>query len=160
MTNDTKRNLGWGILFLGGMLVVVAAVCSMTGDAAWRLPYLWIAGAGGLGLLSGYTTGLSTKDGSGIELVKFLGPGILVPLLGAAGSLLTRNQTTTEKTTYAGTLPVEKVTTVVTSFADPFMQPVAVVASFFVAFAVLASLGISAGALLRHAGVIDVKTGA
>jgi len=71
----------------------VAIVVSLAG---WAGPFsadqtperLWMAGAVALGLVSGFTTGLSKQPGSGTEFVKFLGAGILVPILGGLAALL------------------------------------------------------------------------
>lgn len=156
-----KANLSLGVVIL---ILAVATVVILTG---WVMPVggagvpmrLWIAGAGALGLVSGLTSGLSKQPGSGTEFVKFIGAGILVPILGGVAALLAKTQEVAEKSTYSGTQLVEKTTRTVTFLSDGSMHPLAVPGAFFVAFALLAVLGIIAGALLRKSGFIEVMTG-
>jgi hypothetical protein len=142
---------------LAGAVIVVslaAGILSVFPDQPGRL---WMAGAAALGLLSGFSTGVSTEAGSGKEFVKFLGTGILVPILGGVGILLERTQEVTENSTYSGTQLVERTTTTVTSATEGSLPALAVLGSFFVAFALLALLGIVGGVLLRKSGAIEVR---
>ena len=135
-----------------GVGVIVAIWCTAL-DVPLRA---WLAGAAALGLLTGFTTGLSSHAGSGIEFVKFLGAGILVPLVGGASALIARPQQVTEKSTYSGTQLVEKVTTTVTS-SDAAIHPLTILGSFFLVFAAIAILGILGGVLARSAGLPEIK---
>ena len=110
---------------------------------------LWLAGAAALGLLTGFTTGLSSHAGSGVEFVKFLGAGVLVPLVGGVSALIARPQQVTEKSVYTGTQLSEKITTTVT-LSDAAIHPLAVLGSFFLAFALVAIVGIIGGVLARE----------
>jgi hypothetical protein len=115
--------------------------------------HLWAAGAAALGLVTGFTTGNSEKEGSGQEFVKFIGTGILVPLVGGVATLLVNKQVVTEKSDYSGTLLTLKTTTTETPASDGFLHPIAVLGSFFAVFAVTAVVGLFAGMLLRLGGV-------
>ena len=115
---------------------------------------LWLAGAAALGLLTGFATGLSGESGSGKQFVAFVGTGILVPILGGVGAVLVRSERVTEKSTYAGNQLVEKTTETIP--AEGSLDPMAVVGSFFVLFALFGALGLIGGALLKKAGVIQI----
>ena len=146
-----------------GFLAIVAGVVAIAFAlfcGAGELPLrVWLAGAGALGLVTGFTTGLSENPGSGMEFVKFLGAGILVPLVGGVSALLARSQRVTENSTYADAQVVEKVTETVTS-SDAMLHPLTVLGSFFVMFALVAILAIIGGLLLRKAGIVPpIKPG-
>ena len=145
----SKESVG-GILAIGGGVAAIAFVLySGPGELPLRV---WLAGAGALGLVSGFTTGLSTKVEAGAEFVKFLGAGILIPLVGGVAALLARPTQVTETSTSSGTQVIQKVTTTVTS-SEGLLHPLTVLGSFFVVFSLLAILGIIGGVLLRKAGL-------
>ena len=93
---------------------------------------VWLAGAAGLGMLCGYTTGASEHTGAGTELIKFLGAGILVPLLAGIATLLQRPQKTAETYTYT---PSDQVATKVVDTTFPaesaLSHPLLILGSFF-----------------------------
>jgi len=82
MTQPGKpEKSGWITAFLALAFFVGAAVA--IGIAVWIAPAearlilaLWFSGAAGLGLLSGYTTGMSTESGTASEFLKFLSGGV------------------------------------------------------------------------------------
>ena len=141
----------FGIIFMGLGVLLIGAL------AAWGIPdcpdqhliRLWMAGAGALGLVSGFTTGLSTDAAGKTEFMKFLVAGVSVPLLGGVAALMGKTQEVTENSTYSSTQLVEKTTKTVTSLSDGSLHPLAVVGSFFLMFGVVAILGIVSGMLLR-----------
>ena len=151
MSPNTQRDTGI-VLTLIGILTVFALA-----DGWVTLPNepsrLWVAGAAALGLVTGFTTGNSQKEGSGQEFVKFVGTGILVPLVGGVATLLVNKQVVTEKSDYSGTLLTLKTTTTETPTSDGFLHPIAVLGSFFAVFAVTAVVGLFAGMVLRLGGV-------
>ena len=148
--NIVQRIAGIVLASLGIIVVVllVNGVIGLTTEAA----RLWVAGAAALGLVTGFTTGISEQAGSGQEFVKFIGAGILVLLLGGVATLLVNKEVVTEKFDYSGTQLMLKTTTTETPISDGFLHPIAVLGSFFTVFAVLAVVGIFAGMLLRKSG--------
>ena len=139
-----------GALAFLAVVLVLAGVLGPSNDAA----RLWTAGAMGLGLSVGLTTGLSKQEGSSREFMKFVSAGVVVPILGAIGAFLVKNEEVSELSTYEGTQLVEKTTTTVTSFSNDLLQPFAILGLFFGAFALLAVVGITSGILLRRAGIV------
>jgi hypothetical protein len=113
---------------------------------------LWMAGAGSLGLVSGLITGLSDEDGSGKAFMTFIGTGLLVPILGGVAALLGHTETVTEKSAFLNNQLVKKTTETASSLSDSILHPLAVLGSFFLAFGILAILGIVGGMLLRTGG--------
>jgi hypothetical protein len=105
--------------------------------------------------MCGFATGITTEAGSGRQFVQFVGSGILIPILGSVGAILNKTQEVTEKSTYADTQLIQKTTTA-TSYSESSLHPLAVMGSFFVAFALLALLKVVAGALIRKSGLIDL----
>ena len=151
----------WGIFFsLAGILIVLAliwvAACSSSNRS---IELFWLAGAAAIGFLSGFTTGASTNAGSGMEFVKFIGTGILIPILGGAGTLYIGEKAYTEKNVYSSSDNlIEQTTNTATSFPNALLHPLAVMGLFFAVFALLAVIGIVAGAALREAKLIEIKT--
>jgi len=153
MSKTTKGLIGT-LVMVAGVVIILCLAGGKVSVAGDRGP-MWIAGAAALGLVSGLTTGLSTHAGSGQAFVTFVGAGILVPILGGVAALLSNTQVVTEKSTSSGPL-TEKTTETSTLRSDGFLDPLAVVGSFFVVFALLAILGLFGGVLLREAG-FEVK---
>jgi ribose/xylose/arabinose/galactoside ABC-type transport system permease subunit len=156
--NISKSHLAAGIVvILLGALAVIFIPNWFLDDLTQSPVWLWMAGAGALGMVSGLTTGLSTEKGSGQAFVTFLGTGLLVPILGGVAAFLGQTEKVTEESTYANDQLVKKITETVTSFSDgPLLHPLAVLGSFFLAFGVLAILGIIGGALLRKSRLIEI----
>lgn len=147
-----------GIL-AGALIAIIALVVAVLfATGVWGpsddAPRLWTAGAMALGLSVGLTTGLSNKDGSGQEFVKFVSVGVVIPVLGAVGALLVKRDGVSERWTYDGTVLVEKITTTETSFSNDLLNPFSVLGLFFTGFAVFAVVGIVAGVLLRDGGFV------
>jgi hypothetical protein len=143
----------WGIFFLVVFVVLVVV------QGGWGLTFhdqlaarLWGAGAAGLGLLSGFSTGATTELSSKTEFVKYLGAGVLVPLIGGLGALVDKAEKVTEKSVYVGTTLVEKTTTTLSEPLAGSLHPLAVLGSFFGLFAIFAILGIVVGVLLKKEG--------
>ena len=153
---DWQLTGGIGLLVVGAAIVFYLAGWTVRVAVDEPPGPLWIAGAAALGLLSGFATGLSKDPGSGKGFVTFVGTGILVPILGGVGALLERTQQMTERSAYSGTQLVVKTTKTVTLPSDGLPHPLAVLGSFFVAFALLAVLGLIAGVLLRKGGAIEL----
>jgi len=151
MRDDTKKRLAGILLSVLGISIVVLLLTGHLGLSN-EADRLWVAGAAALGLITGFTTGISEQAGSGEEFVKFIGAGILVPLLGGVASLLVHKQVVTEKSEYTGTQLTLKTTTTETPTPDDMLHPIAVLGSFFAAFGVLAVIGLIAGMLLRLGG--------
>ena len=143
------------IVTLAGILAVVLLATGTIAVFPDSFPgRLWVAGAAALGLLSGFSTGISQEGGAAKELAKFVGAGLLVPLLGGVGALLGSTEEVTEQSTYSGTQLVQKTTRTVKAFPDGSLQPIAVSGSFFLTFGLLAPVGVVGGALLKKdAGV-------
>jgi len=125
--------VGGAVALLIGALAVITVPWWGPEDVSLRI---WMAGAGAIGLLSGFTTGLSEKAGTAGEFLKFIGTGVLVPLIGAIAALMARAQDV------AADLE-----------SSPSADPLVVLGSFFLVFGVLGILGIVAGALLRRGGL-------
>ena len=117
---------------------------------------VWLAGAGALGLLSGYTTGASEQTGTAGEFLKFLSGGVLVPLVGGIAALVRQPERTTERSTYVGDHVTEKITEVTLPSQAAHFHPLLVLGSFFVAYSVLAIIGIRLG-VAHRAGGISIK---
>ena len=90
MANDRKpipKYYIWVCLIVFVILCgLLGLIYSSTGDL--RNISLWLAGAGALGLLSGYTTGASSQVGAASEFLKFVSGGILLPLFGGIATTL------------------------------------------------------------------------
>jgi hypothetical protein len=155
--SEKRSRFGIGLLAITVILIGLIGIGAFRSAEALQPGRFWIAGAAAIGLLAGLTTGLSKQTGSGVELLKFLGAGLLVPLLGGVVALLEKSETVTEKTTYTGTLVSEKSTSTVTAFPEGIEHPLGTVGSFFAAFAIAACLGLVAGACLREEDVIDIN---
>ena len=123
-----------GIVFLLlGVVVIISVPWWGPDDISLRV---WMSGAGALGLLSGFTTGFSSRAGTGGEFLKFLGAGILVPLIGGAASLIARAQDVDAQLESA-----------------PSADPLIVLGSFFLVFGLVAIAGILSGVLFRRGGL-------
>jgi hypothetical protein len=146
-----------GALFTLAGVILILCLPGGTVSVSGAPGPMWIAGAAALGLVSGLITGLSKQPGSGQAFVTFVGAGILVPILGGVATLLVNTQVVTEKSKYSDTLLIEKSTETVTPHSDGFLHPLAVLGSFFIAFALLAVLGVVGGVLLRDSGALEVK---
>ena len=148
-----KMKAGFGISSFCAVVIIVASLSGsgILGDPTPSISVLWAAGAAALGFLSGFTTGLSKAEGISTEFVKFIGAGILVPLVGGVAALLNKSETVIESSTYSGTLISTKHTTTVAWFPEPLLHPMAVLGSFFVAFGIFACLGVVSGTLIRLA---------
>jgi vacuolar-type H+-ATPase subunit I/STV1 len=132
-----------------GIFAVVWAVLPWSSENPGQFSMrLWMAGAGALGLVSGFITGFSSSSDSGKAFTTFISTGLLVPILGGVAALLGDTEKVTEKTTYLNSNIVEKTTETVSSISDNLLHPLAVLGSFFLAFGVLAILGIIAAKLL------------
>ena len=153
----TRKRFGIAITVAGVVVVLALVFWAIWGTQGQAIGRLWIAGAAGIGFLSGFTTGVSNDTGSGKEFVKFIGTGVLIPILGSGGTLLIGIKEYTEKNVYLQDKLTEQTTRTVTTFSDGLLHPIAVLGSFFVGFALLAVVGIIAGALLRAENLMDVK---
>ena len=149
----------WGGTILMGIGLAVIAVLA----SGWISVFpdsppvrLWLAGAGALGLVSGFITGLSKADGSGPAFMTFLGTGLVVPLLGGVAALLGQTEEVTETSTYLNSQLAEKTTKTVTSVSDGSLHPISVLGSFFLVFSVLAIVGVVGGALLKKGGLPEI----
>ena len=151
---DKRASGGKVLVAAGGAAVIVMAVVAALQASPMML---WVAGAAALGLLAGFTTGLSQQTGVGLEFVKFLGAGLVIPLVGAVAVILNKTQSATETYSYSGTNLDKKVTLTQTEFPDKLSHPLAILGLFFSAFAIFAVVGVIAGSLLKKAGVIEVK---
>lgn len=146
----TKGAIIIGVGVSAGICALVwAYFFSNLEDPALFTVRLWIGGAGALGLVSGFITGFSSSSDSGKAFTTFISTGLLVPILGGVAALLGDTEKVTEKTTYLNSNIVEKTTETVSSISDNLLHPLAVLGSFFLAFGVLAILGIIAAKLLK-----------
>ena len=118
---------------------------------------IWLVGAGGLGLLSGYTTGASEKTGSASDFLKFVSGGVLVPLLGGVAALLRGSQKTTETHRYEDGLVVEKITSTSSSFQDAISHPLVVLGGFLLLYSIFAVIGIVVGIHYKTKGFVIKK---
>ncbi len=154
MATGAGKLLGGIAIMVIGVLVVFFGHNLIQGLLDHPPVRLWMAGAGALGLVGGLITGLSDKEGSGTAFMTFIGTGLLVPILGGVAALLGNTETVTEKSTYDNNSHVvERTTETISSLSDNLMHPLAVLGSFFLAFGVLAILGIIGGALLKKGGL-------
>jgi hypothetical protein len=131
--SSLAARVGGIVLLLLGVAVIVSVPWWGPDDISLRV---WMSGAGALGLLSGFTTGFSSRAGSGSEFLKFLGAGILVPLIGGSAALIARAQDVDAQLESA-----------------PSADPLIVLGSFFLVFGLVAILGILSGVLLRRGGL-------
>lgn len=156
--NVSRSHLVTGILvILVGGSTVICILNSVLDDLTQSPVWLWMAGAGALGMVSGLIAGLSKEKGSGKAFITFLGTGLLVPLIGGVAAFLGQTERVTEESTYSNGQLVKKITETATSFSDgSLLHPLAVLGSFFLAFGVLAILGVIGGALLRKSGLIEI----
>jgi len=128
------------------------------GTERWTLIAVWAAGAGLVGLLSGYTTGASEQTGTASEFLKFVSGGVLVPLIGGLATLVRQPSTTIERSVYSGTQLMQKTTEVILSNPNAPFVPLAVLGSFLIPYCALAVIGILIGISHRQAG-ISIKLG-
>jgi hypothetical protein len=145
---DKPTDSGWITVFLALAFIVGAGVA--TGVAVWIAPSearlivaLWLSGAASLGLLSGYTTGVSTENGTASEFLKFISGGVFVPLLGAVGVLVSSQRDTERQS-------LEKVTE---ASAPAAFFPLAVLGGFLAFYSFFAMAGIILGVWHRSRGV-------
>ena len=143
------------VLLIG--LIVLIKVADWTATNA-LLAIVWAAGAAAFGLLSGYTTGASKQPGTAAEFLKFLGAGIIVPLIGGIVSLVQRPQTVTENYKYypGGTL-TESKTTATTYPETGFLHPLFVFALFLCVYGLFSVLGIMLGSRHRQSDVTQIN---
>ena len=148
----------WGIgIVVVGVPVFFVVLNQILDDLVKSTVWFWAAGAGALGLVSGFITGLSTAEGSGKAFITFLGTGLLVPILGGVGAFLGQTESVTETSTYLNDHLIKKTTDTVTSFSDgDLLHPLAVLGLFFLAFTALAIVGIVGGVLLRKGKLLEV----
>jgi len=149
------------LLALGvGVAGIWGAVSASEGGAG-AAAAVWLAGAAGLGLVTGYTTGASNRDGTVADYLTFLSGGVLVPLLGAAAGLTQSTETMSETYTYYDdTMQVAtKVTETVHQTAHGYLYPVVVIGGFLAAYSALAIGGLLIGAYHRGNGFV-IKLGA
>jgi hypothetical protein len=153
--DSVKARSGILLLSVGVSAIIwLAWPLSLSGSDLLRF---WLAGGGALGLLTGYTTGLSKETGSGIEFVKFLSAGLVVPIIGALAALLSTTETVTiSEYSGSGAQPLKKITETVASLSDASLHPAAALGSFFAVFGLFAVLGLTAGALFREGNVITL----
>jgi hypothetical protein len=123
-----SRNILYGALLVS--VVLLAGSCALVDSSTTSIGSVWFAGAGVLGLLSGFTTGASSETGAGSELLKFVAGAIIAPLLGSVVSL----------TSVASPAPATAI------------HPMWALGTFFVGFGLAAVLGVLFGMLLREKG--------
>ena len=115
-----------------------------------------MGGAAAIGLLTGFATGASKKAGSTGEFVTMVGTGILVPILAGLSEFLGKTQKTTEYSTYLESHLVEKTTTIVNQPSSGSISTMAALGSFFLAFSLLAVIGLIGGSLLRKGESVEL----
>lgn len=113
---------------------------------------VWLSGAAGLGLLSGYTTGASTQTGIAGEFLKFVSGGVLMPLVGGIATILRQPQTTIERSTYVGERLTEKTTEIAFASQLAHLYPLGILGGFVLLYSVFAIVGIRLGVVHREAG--------
>jgi hypothetical protein len=116
------------------------------------LVVVWIAGAGALGLLTGYSTGVSETSGTTTEFLKLIGPGVVIPVLAGIATVVNQPKTTTETFVYVGSQVSSKTTAVTLSSEFAHLHPLALFASFFLFYSTLAVAGILLGVSDREEG--------
>jgi hypothetical protein len=155
LTAPARSGVGL-VLILGGVVVILVLNSELLNPSGSSAATLWLAGAGGLGLVSGFTTGNSAQTGTASEFLKFLSAGIVVPMVAGAVTLLEFRTGTTETWTYAG----EKTTSHTTSITLPegyeHFHPLWVLGGFFLMYGIAAVIGAVLGAVLRGLG-IEIK---
>lgn len=113
----------------------------------------WLGGAAALGVLSGFTTGVSDHTGTASEFLKFLSGGVVVPLLGGLGAMIGQAQRTTESYVYDGDNVLQHVTEAGLDSVTTSLYPLGVFGGFLLAYSLSAVLGIILGAKFRTGGI-------
>ena len=137
----TAALAGFFVVGVGAAVGVASVVAAQ--DLRWTLA-LWLAGAVGLGLISGYSTGASKKTGSTGEFLKFVSAGIVVPLLGAT-SIVQGSKVVSESITYVQDQVATKVTDTSGVSYEAGIHPLAVLGGFFLFYGAFAATGIVIG---------------
>ena len=156
-----RGKAGWAFFFLVLLGAIIAGTpigfyCASGLDGR-TITVVWLAGAGALGLLSGFTTGASKQQGTAGELLKFLSAGIIVPLLGGIAAIVRQPQQTIERSTYVGEHVTEKITEIVLKPEIAYLYPLAILGGFFVTYGVFATLAIILGVVLRDKAQIFIN---
>jgi hypothetical protein len=132
------------------VILIVLVVTYLSASSVPPILGMWLLGAAALGLVSGFISGASEKEGTAEHALGFLSAGVVVPILVGIAALLRAPQTTTEQTTYDGEHITKKVVDIVNKTEVTELHPLWVVGSFFVVFGLSTIVGIALGVRRRN----------
>jgi hypothetical protein len=137
----------WWVCFSVFIALILIALISqfISGISNWKYLSIWLTGAGAIGLLSGYTTGVSKQKGVTGEFMKFISGGILVPLVGGIATLMKEPVNNIERYSYTDNVLTEKITSTTLQSQNTHYDALVILGGFLLVYCFLATIGIYLG---------------